>query len=458
MSRIGMHVDHVTRLQGHGNIIASLSKGRVGQVALQVIEALRFAEAALHNQPYGEVAHIASSICSMCTVSHSCASLQATEAALGIGISEQTTLLRRLIMNAEIMSSHALHVYFLAAPDFRVVDGLIPLVPENRELLKRAFRLKQAAYELSALIGGHDTRPISLVPGGFAKLPTMAQLGRMEKRLIRLRDDVQYAVELYQSFEIPDFERPTQYVCLKQPDHYGFYGGELITSDGRCLPTERYVEAIQEHVVPDSAAKHAKWRQSNYMVGALARVNNKWDQLYADAQDAAEVLGLTPPCTNPFMNTAAQVVEVVHCLEESIWLIDQILSYGPNEEPKPVIAMRGSRGVGIVDAPRGPLLHEYTYDDEGRTIHVNILTPIMQNLGNLDADMGAYLARLKEEPQDEIHQRMAMLVRAYDPCVCCSTRGPARGATSSPHTMLRDMTTSSAPPLWSIHSCVYETV
>jgi coenzyme F420-reducing hydrogenase alpha subunit len=407
---------------------ALLAQGRIGQAACQVVEALRLSEAVLTDRPYDEVAQVAADIHGACGVSHVCASLQATEAALGISVSEQTTLLRRLTMNAEVMSSHALRVYFLAAPDFLIVDGLIPLVPENRQLLKRAFRLKQTAEELCRLVGRGQSGATALAPGGFTKLPTMDQLGSMERRLMDLRDHVQYAVELYQSFEVPEFERPTQHVCLKQADHYGFYGGELTVGDGRGLSAEEYVEAIAEDLSVQSTAERAKGRGSNAMVGALARVNNKWDRLCAEAQDVAEALGLRAPCNNPLMNPVAQVVELVHCVEESIGLIDQILSYGPNEEPEPLIAARASRGIGMVDAPRGVLVHDYTYDHEGRTTQVNILTPTAQSLDGLGADMRAYMAELNGETEDEIRRRRAMLVRAYDPCTSCSTPHPQRGA------------------------------
>ena len=92
-----------------------------------------------------------------------------------------------------------------------------------------------------------------------------------------------------------------------------------------------------EYLVPHSSAKHTRHQRESYMVGALARFNNNYDQLHPRAKEAAAKLGLKPKVTNPYLNTAAQVVEIVHCVEDAIQLIDQLLALGVKpEKPAPV--------------------------------------------------------------------------------------------------------------------------
>jgi sulfhydrogenase subunit alpha len=217
-----------------------------------------------------------------------------------------------------VISSHALHVYFLAAPDFLGVESVMPLVQEDPDTVRRAFRLKKGGYELGELVAGRHPHPVSVTTGGFTSLPKPAEFEEMRDRLVSLRDDIEATVELFKSVEIPQFERPTEYVCLRQPDHYAFYEGEIVSSEGEAIPVDAYEEVLREYVVAHSTAKHVRWHRDSYMVGALARVNNNWGQLVPEAQDAMKELGLAPPCHNPFMNTVAQVVELVHCLEESV--------------------------------------------------------------------------------------------------------------------------------------------
>jgi coenzyme F420-reducing hydrogenase alpha subunit len=209
-------------------------------------------------------------------------------------------------------------------------------------------------------------------------------------------------------------------VCLRRPDYYTFVGGEIASSAGVSVPVEHYQEAIKEQVVSHSTAKHARWNGESYFVGALARVNNNWRQLHPAAQQAMNTLGLKPPCHNTFMNTVAQVVEMVHCVDDSILLIDQVLALPLQEEWEPEVAARAGQGVGAAEAPRGLLIHDYTYDERGRCTRANCVIPTNQNLANLDADLRAFLAQLASKPEREIELGLEMLVRAYDPCISCS--------------------------------------
>ena len=416
-----IRVDHVTRVEGHGNIVAKLRDGGLHEAIFEVVEAARFFEKILVGRSFEEVAHIASRICGICAVSHSFASLQATESALGIEISEQTGLLRRLMLDGEQLSSHALHVYFLAAPDFLNLYSVLPLAKDDPEIVRMAFRVKQTAYDIGAVVGGRHTHPITAVPGGFTAIPSARALKDLRERLVSLREDMWKTVELYKTLQIPDFERDTEYVCLRQPDCYTFYGGRIVSSEGAAILSQHYQEATTEYVVRHSTAKHAKWHRDSYMVGALARINNNWRQLRPEARRAMAALGLEPPCANPFMNNVAQIVEMLHCLEDGVATIDHLLDAGLRNEDVPDVAPRAGRGVGTVEAPRGLLIHEYTYDEQGHCTKANCVIPTGQNLANLDADMQAYLAQIKDSPEEDIRKGLEMLVRAYDPCISCST-------------------------------------
>ena len=414
-----IRVDHVTRVEGHGNILASLEDGRVKQALFQVVEANRFFEGFLRGRDWEEVAHLATPICGICAVSHCYASLQTTEAALGIQITPQTRLLRRLTMNAEQISSHALHVYFLAAPDFLRLQSVLPLIKQSPETVLRAFRLKKTGYDLGEMVLGRHCHPISAVPGGFTAVPKLSEVEKMRERLVALRADLEATVELCQKLEVPQLERETEYVSLRQPDQYAWLGGEIVSSDGGSVPADRYREAVQEFVVSHSTAKHAKWHRDSYRVGALARLNNNWQQLRPQAKQAMEALDLKPPVHNPFLNTVAQVVELVHCLEDSISACAEILNTGLQEEEIEVRPRQG-RGVGVVEAPRGLLIHDYEYDERGRCKRANCIIPTGQNYANLDREMQAYVAQEARQPKEEIQRGLEMLVRAYDPCISCS--------------------------------------
>jgi coenzyme F420-reducing hydrogenase alpha subunit len=157
------------------------------------------------------------------------------------------------------------------------------------------------------------------------------------------------------------------------------------------------------------------------MVGALARLNNNFDQLHPRAKEAAKKLGLKPIVTNPFLNSAAQVVEMVHCVEDSIRIMDEVLTRGIQVEEPPVVDAKAGEGVGSCDVPRGILFHHYVYDEDGICVGANCIIPTNQNMANLNADMRAFLPQIMDRPQEQIRHLLEMLVRAYDPCISCST-------------------------------------
>ncbi len=420
MKNINFHVDHVTRLEGHGNITVNVKEGKIEECKWEVVEAPRFFEAFVRGRNYLEVSHIVSRICGICSVGHTLASLQATEAALGVQISEQTRLLRRILIQGETLQSHILHSYFLAAPDFLGAPSVVPLVQTHPDVVLRALRMKKLANDLCDVFGGRTVHPITPTVNGFTKLPEMKEIKAIRKRLGDATPDLNATAELFRSLKVPEFKRPTEYISLKNPEEYALYDGVIASTDAGTTPIENYRAWTNEYLVPHSTAKYTKHVRDSYMVGALARFNNNHEQLSPRAKKTAADLGLKAPSYNPFMNNVAQVVEAVHAVDESIRLIDEVLDKGLKEEDR-WIPLKAGHGVGAVDVPRGILFHEYTYDKNGICQEANCIIPTNQNHANIQKDMEALLPQLLDQPQDEIRLKFEMLVRAYDPCISCST-------------------------------------
>jgi coenzyme F420-reducing hydrogenase alpha subunit len=245
----------------------------------------------------------------------------------------------------------------------------------------------------------------------------------MRNRLLEAADDLEATVGLFKKIEFPQFERETEYVSLKHQEEYAFYEGDIHSSVGETVAGSQYRQIIKEYVVHYSTAKHAHWHKPQYMVGALARNNNNYDQLSPLSKEAAADLGLRIPSFNPFLITLAQIVECIHCQQESIALIEKLLEQGIEKEDEQVEGEpRGNGGsVAVVEAPRGILFHEYEYDGEGKCLAANLVIPTAQNLANIEADMRGFVPQILHEGKESIVHQLEMLVRAYDPCISCST-------------------------------------
>jgi coenzyme F420-reducing hydrogenase alpha subunit len=151
-------------------------------------------------------------------------------------------------------------------------------------------------------------------------------------------------------------------------------------------------------------------------------MNNNYDKLTDNAKQYAEELGIKIPCYNTFMNNFAQFVEIVHCVDDSIKILEELLENGLDESNAMVdYKAKEGRGVGAVEAPRGLLIHDYTYDNNGRIKKANLIIPTNMNYANIEKDMESFLPHIIDKNEEEIKFDMEMLIRAYDPCISCST-------------------------------------
>lgn len=413
-------IEHITRVEGHGNIIIDVKEGKIRELRMDIVESPRFFEAMALGRSYKEVAHITSRICGICAVTHTTTSIKAIESALGFEPSIQTIKLRKLLLNAEFIQSHILHVYFLTAPDFFRVSSVFGMVKDNKETVLRGMRLKSLANELCALVGGRHIHPITLKIGCFSKNPEQKDLIAFKEKIIKARPEIEKTVEFFRNLKTPEFERETEYVSLTCPDEYALYDGNIKSSDnGETKPAD-YLDKVKEFMVRHATAKHAKANRDSYMVGALARFNNNYEHLHPRAKEVAEEMGLKHPCYNPYMNNIAQVVETVHCFEDSISLIDDLLSNGLQDE-KAELTPKAGRGVGATEAPRGTLYHEHKLDENGKITYGNYVIPTGQNLANIENDLKSLVPKILNKQKDDIILDIEMLVRAYDPCISCAT-------------------------------------
>lgn len=420
MTQVKVDVHYVTRVEGHGNLVLDAQDGKIEKLLWEVPESPRFFEAMLIGRHYDDVHHIASRICGICSIAHTTASIQATEAAFGIQPSEQTILLRKLLFDAEMLESHVLHTLFLIAPDFLGVDSVLPLAATHPDVVVMALRMKRLAYNLAEALAQRKTHPLSCVVGGFTKVPDLKELKALRKRLVACLDDLDVETSIFKTLKIPDFVRETEYIALQDPKEYAWISGQIASSDTSPVSIDQYLEVTNEFCMPTSTAKYTKNKRDAYMVGALSRFNLNSDQLSARAKKVAEELGITSPCTNPYMISVAQLVETYHIVEDAIELIDRLVDRGVKEEPDKV-KPRAGRGVGAVEAPRGILFHDYTYDANGIITKANCIIPTNQNHNNIQKDLEALVPKILDKPQAEIQKMMEMLVRAYDPCISCST-------------------------------------
>lgn len=429
---VKVDVHYLTRVEGHGNIVVDVKEGKLAKCEFQVIESPRFFESMLVGRSIWEAQHLTSRICGICACGHTLASIKAGEDALQIKPSDEVIMLRKLLLYTEMLDSHILHIYILVAPDLLGVKSVVPLIKTHRPVIDMALRMKRMSDYAGEVLAGRHIHPISYVIGGLTQAPSREGLEKLYTLMLESRKDGEETVKIIKTLKFPEFQRPTQYMSLTSDEEYAMYDGDL-TVNGAKSKVSDYRKLFMESVVDYSRAKISKINGKSYAVGSLSRFNNNFDKLHKKAKAAAKELGLKAPCHNPYLNTAAQLVEWVHCLEESITILEKILKDGLKEEGMVVsswpkrsevgkIKYQANTGIGCVEVPRGSLFHEYTIDESAHITAANCVIPTNQNMGNLEDDMRKIVPELLgKKTQEEITLDLEMLARAYDPCISCAT-------------------------------------
>ncbi len=420
---VDINVHHVTRLEGHGNIVVKASDGTIEKIEWQVPEAPRFFEAMVRGRSYMDIQTITSRICGICSVTHSLAATKAVEDAMGVRVTPQADKLRILLHYGEQVESHVLHVGYLVAPDLLGQKSVVPLVASHPDAVLAIIRLHRLGNEWMELLGGRCTHPVTLRVGGMGKLPTEEELRGLKAKIEERIPDLKAVAEVVLSLadRLPAFDRDTEYISLVDDGSYTFYHGGIGSTDTEdVVPVQEFERVVNEYVNAQSTAKWARWHRDSYAVGSLARFNLNADGLLPLAKATAEQFGLKKGCCNPYMNSIAQLVETVQVIEHSLQLIDELLTAGIKEE-KIKVKVKAGDGAGGVEAPRGILFHRYAFDSDGNCTRANLTIPTNQNHANIQKDLEALVPQIMDRSQDEMRLLMEMLVRSYDPCISCST-------------------------------------
>ncbi len=414
-SRTKIEVNYLARVEGEAALAVELDGEPFLQ--LKIFEPPRFFEGFLVGRKYDEVGDIVSRICGICPVSHMITAIQAVEKATGIEVSEQTVTLRRLMCLSQIVASHLVHLYTLAMPDYYGFPGIVGMQERFGDRLLRLMRMKDVMNELTGIIGGRALHPVTALPGGFTAIPRQQEFDSVLEKLKSIREDAAQVVRDVADFKLPDFHADCEHLALDVEQWYAINGGTIVSDRGLSIEIEQYGEHFHETEVPYAFAKKSVvGDQTTIRVGALARLNNKFDKLQERTKSLAGEINFSPPDDNPFHNNLAQSLEVADGIEQCI----QILEANSFEDEEIYSAPEAGEGGAMTEAPRGLLYHWYRIDRQGAVGEANIVTPTSHNFLVIERDLKELVAQHRDLEPPRLRLLCEQLVRAYDPCFSCS--------------------------------------
>jgi len=403
-------IDILTRVEGHGRVELVRQGERVVGARLNLFESPRLFEALLVGRHYEEVADIACRICSICSTVHKVATLQAVEQALAVQASPQTGLLRQLAVQGGQIESHALHIFFLALPDYLGVGGFPGLATIAPEELKLGLKIKALGNLIQETVGGRAIHPFNLLLGGLGTVPTADGLKRLADQLDAVQKETGAVISFISGLaeELPALPRLPACAVSGGPL---LFGDHLATASGAAIPAAASAAWLNEQIELHSNAKISRFDGTKiFFVGPLARLNlsmpPEYVQRLADAPISASLL--------------ARAVELQQAVARSLAIISQLLADGVRLEAPIAVKPIPGEGTALIEAPRGALLHSYRFDDRGICSGVNIITPTAINQAAMELSLNALVTALDGNGYDHVKHSCERLIRCFDPCISCA--------------------------------------
>lgn len=401
--------DYTAKIEGHGTLKVDLKKKKV---KFQVEESERLVEGLLLDKDFKTAPFITSRICGICPIAHNICSLSAIENALKIKIPEETLLLRRILLSAQVIKSHLLHLFFLVLPDYTDTKGAVEFSKKYPAEFHLVLNIKRIADEILETIGGSKSFPTNTTIGGFINLPKKEKLLSIQTSISEVVDEAQDLIKIFSSLDIPKIQVNTLFLTTQPTslaeNNYPLYPGNL-------------QEEIKEIVKNNSPAKLGVLENGKVVkVGALSRLKGFSKYLCPKAKNS--LLKYPFDFQNPFNNNIAQSIEILHFLEEVSIIIDKIKNMEIERAQgikKLTIPSGLNSGIAFVEAPRGVLIHQIEINSQGKITNYNIIPPTQINLASLEKE-AQELIKLNYRSKEETKKNIEKLIRAFDPCITCA--------------------------------------
>ena len=442
-------IDPVTRLEGHARITLRMdARGEVEDAQFQVTQ-LRGFEKFCEGRPYYEMPNLMARICGICPVSHQLASAKACDAILAVKIPPAAGRLRRMLNLAQVIQSHALSFFYLSVPDLLLgMDAdaaernLFGVMRRDPELGRNGVRLRKFGQRVIEILSGRRIHPDWVVPGGVNQPLTAERRDAIRAMIPEALAITQKTLQWFKSRletyreEIRTFANfPSLFMGLVTPDDRpAFYEGKLRFTDAAGnivadkLEPPEYGTFLGEAAEPFTYMKFPYYKamgypEGIYRVGPLARLNivDRAGTPLAD-QEWVEFRSLERGAVlSSFHYHYARLIEILHCIEHiQGYLEDPVIL---NTHVRATASLNNSEGVGACEAPRGTLIHHYRVDENGLITWANLIIATGHN--NLAMNRGVLQAAKHfvhgEKLGDGVLNRVEAVIRAFDPCLSCST-------------------------------------
>ena len=334
-----------------------------------------------------------------------------------------------------------------------ILGGRTPLeaaqTPFMDSLAKKGILMRKFGQEIIKLTAGKRIHGIATTPGGVHKTITAKERKYFTdgKDIPSIDTMIEWSVEIidfikqYHSDNKEFLDTFAAYpsghlgVVKKENGFLELYDGVLRATDyeGNTtlddVPNDDYNEYFYESVekwtyLKFPYLKHLGREKGWNRVGPLARLNVcEGIETPLAHKEWMEFMASTNGKTNNMtMHTHwARLIEILYSAEMMKELLedDDLLSNDLIRKGE-----RRKEGIGIIEAPRGTLIHHYEVDDKDRITRCNLIVSTTHNNEPMNQAVKWVANNVldgKAKITEGMLNQVEVAIRAYDPCLSCAT-------------------------------------
>ncbi|NLF31842.1 MAG: Ni/Fe hydrogenase subunit alpha [Planctomycetes bacterium] len=428
---------------------------KVTQARLHIVEFRGF-ERFIQGRPFWEAPVAVQRLCGICPVSHHLAAAKAMDRIVGgEKLTPTAEKMRRLMHYGQQFQSHALHFFHLCSPDLLfgfdadvAIRNVIGVAARYPDLAVQGVMMRKYGQELIKATAGKKIHGTGAIPGGVNKNLSIAERDGFLKDVDKMMDWSRGALKIARDYTVENLETvapfgsfDSNHLSLIRADGaMDLYDGDLraIDSQGNTIfdhvDVQSYTDLIAEEVRPWSYMKFPFIKSLGpengwYRVGPLARLNT-CDFIDTTEAEAArkEFVAVTDGKPNNLTMAYhwARMIELLHAMEKIAELLNDPDLQG---EDLVVTGERRQEAVGMIEAPRGTLIHHYRVNDRDQITMCNLIVSTTHN--NMPMNLAVQKVAAdhlsgKAEITERLLNHVEVAIRAYDPCLSCATHALGR--------------------------------
>ena len=429
----------LSRIEGHARVEIEVRDGEVLSTRFQAMEKRGFT-LMVQGVPAEQMPVIVPRICGVCSTAHHVASVKALEDAYGVQPPPLAGTIRELLLLGQLIQNQATSLFVFTMPDRLGVESIFHVTDEEADkgvqfnIARQALMVRQLGTDLISLAGGQFIHPVKAVVGGVSSGVSPGKAAAFQQRIVAALPTACGLVDAYWEISLRMKDRigtwgddqPAYYITSTRENQPNFDSStvRVMAPDGSACgeySAGEFFKTLTFEETDYSYAGRTSFNGGVMRANSLARANmtRSMGTPLADGFMARLQAEFGTPAHPILLFDLCRGIELVYALERAVELLGMPLD---DEDTNAGYSPKDGEGWGLVEAPRGPLIHHYVIE-KGCIALGEFIIPTVHNMLAIERALRVAAERYITEDSVnlELEHAVGRVVRAFDPCIACAT-------------------------------------